>query len=113
MQRALARWFGAQGCHALVVRAMERTSIAHPAVEAIQIAASARESEAVIAPDAFAALGSLPTEAVMSACASIISEIVTLLGQLVGEDLALRLVDDGWFEPGPQRPHEPGESEQG
>ena len=110
LQRALARWFGAQGCHALLVRAIERTRVAHPALEAVRIEASAGESGAAVAPDALAALRSLPSEVVLSACASVIAEIVTLLDQLVGEDAARRIVDHGWPVAGSESPRESGES---
>jgi hypothetical protein len=112
MQRALARWFGTQGCHALLVRAIERTRVTHPALDAVKIATSAGESGVVVEPDAFEALRSLPAEVVMSACASVIAEIVTLLGQLVGEDVARRLVDHGWSESGPQSPPGDGDERQ-
>jgi hypothetical protein len=98
MQRALARWFGSQGCHALLARALERTRTIHPALEAVHVAEPGGENDAVIAPDAFAALASLPSESALAACASVIAEIVTLLGQLVGEDAARRLMDHGWPE---------------
>lgn len=104
MQRALARWFGAQGCHALLLRAIERTRVAHPALAAVEVSASPRESGVVVAPDAFAALGSLPSEVAMSACVSVIAEIVSLLGQLVGEDAARSLLDHGWPETESQPP---------
>lgn len=112
LQRALARWFGAQGCRALLVRAIERTRVAHPALEVVQIAESAGESGVVVAPDALTALRSLPSEVVMSACASVIAEIVTLLDQLVGEDVARRIVDHGWMEAGSKPPPGPGENRQ-
>jgi hypothetical protein len=107
MQRALARWFGAQGCHALLVRAIERTRAAHPGLAEIEIAASPSESGVVIASDALSALRSLPAEMAMSVCASVIAEIVILLGQLVGEDTARRLLDHGWPEDGLQPPPSP------
>lgn len=98
MQRALARWFGPQGCRALLLRAIERMRAIHPALESVRVAEPGSENEIVVAPDAFAALASLPSEAAMSACASVIAEIVTLLDELVGEDVARRLVDHGWPE---------------
>jgi hypothetical protein len=97
MQHALTRWFGPQGCRALLVRAIERTRATHPALDAVRVSEPGGESD-VVAPNAFVVLASLPSEAAMSACASVIAEIVTLLGQLVGEDVARRLVDQAWPE---------------
>ena len=109
MQRALARWFGEQGCSALLVRAMERMRVAHPALDAVQFAAQASESGVVLAPDAFAALASLPADVVMPACASVIAELVTLLGELVGDDVARSLLEQGWPESSGLRPPPGGE----
>ncbi len=97
MQHALIRWFGPQGCRALLVRAIERTRARHPALDAVRVLEPGSDRD-VFAPDAFLVLASLPSEAAMSACASVIAEIVTLLGQLVGEDVARRLVDQAWPE---------------
>jgi hypothetical protein len=104
MQRALARWFGAQGCHALLERAIESTRVAHPALDELRIAVRASESGVVLAPDAFSALGSLPADEVLPACTSLIAALVTLLGQLVGDDVARRLVDQGWPESSGSQP---------
>lgn len=100
IQRVLARWFGAQGCHALLSRALERTRSAHPVLETIHAAMPEREGGISVAPGAFAALASLPSEVAMSIFASVIAEVVALLGQLVGEDVARRLVDYTWPEGG-------------
>ncbi len=96
LQHTLARWFGIDGAHALLSRAIDKSRYAYPGLDALEVPSLARENGVDISPDTFAALRSLPPDEAMEACAAAIAEVVALLGRLVGDDVALRLVEFGW-----------------
>ncbi|HEU4585189.1 MAG TPA: hypothetical protein VFR95_05530 [Gemmatimonadaceae bacterium] len=96
LQRTLARWFGADGAHALLSRALDKSRDACPRLEAVEVPLWTLENGLAISPDTFAALRSLPPDEATEACAAVIAEVVALLGRLVGDDVASRLVEYGW-----------------
>jgi hypothetical protein len=109
LQRTLARWFGADGAHALLARALEKARGAFPGLEAVKVPSLAPEEGLAIAKDTFAALCHLSPDEAMEACAAVIAEVVALLGRLVGDDVAWRLVEHGWPEQEPEAdPKSPG-----
>lgn len=96
LQHTLARWFGVDGAHALLSRALDKSRYACPGLDALEVPSLAGENDIAISPDTFAALQSLPPNEATEACAAAIAEVVALLGRLVGDDVALRLVEYGW-----------------
>ncbi len=96
LQSTLARWFGADGARALLSRALDKARGASPGLEGVKVPSLARDNGLAISPDTFAALRSLPPDEATEACAAAIAEVVALLGRLVGDDVAARLVEHGW-----------------
>lgn len=96
LQHTLARWFGADGARTLLSRALDKARSASPGLEAVKVPSLARDNGLAISPDTFAALRSLSADEATEACASAIAEVVDLLGRLVGDDVAWRLVEHGW-----------------
>jgi hypothetical protein len=96
LQHTLARWFGADGAHALLSRALDKSRDAFPGLQSVKVPSLARDNGLAISSDTFAALRALPPDDAMEACAAAIAEVVALLGRLVGDDVAWRLVEYGW-----------------
>lgn len=96
MEHGLAHWFGAYGFHALLSRALDRSREVCPALDAVCVPPG-REDGHSISLDTFSALISLPSEVVMDACTTSIAEIIALLGRLVGDDMAWRLMEHSWL----------------
>jgi hypothetical protein len=94
----LALWFGAEGFDALLLRAMDRANNAHPA----------RDDRASPGPGALDALAerarSQPPAEADEATVAVLATFISLLGRLVGNDLAERLIEQSW--PGEARSNE-------
>ena len=89
MGSTLTRWFGPFGYHALLVRALAETRRAHPALRAVSIKGPTDPRLEGIA-HAAAAYGSTAT---VTALTDVVASVVELLGRLIGEDMAAKLID--------------------
>ena len=95
----LCETMGADGCTALFARALARTEAAHPALKSVR-----RVSEGDIALDDV--LPSVETHglaAVTEALEAFLAALIDVLGRLIGEDMALRLML--LPDPGPNSRH--------
>ena len=89
LYRELSRWVGADGCHALFTRALAETCPEYPALEKIRLHP---KSEAYIdgIADSIMAYGDPETA---TALESVLVRLVELLGRLIGDDMAGKLID--------------------
>ena len=85
----LSRWLGPEGCHALFNRALIQAGTHHQALEQIQLRAQSDRYVEGIA-EAIMAHGDAATS---SALESLLTNLVVLLGRLIGEDMAMRLIE--------------------
>jgi hypothetical protein len=91
----LGRWIGAMGYRALLDRALGLARAEHPALGGLSCHG---EEEPVVA----AAVRAHGAEEVASGMMAVVAGLIDLLGRLIGEDMALRLVDQVARErPGP------------
>jgi hypothetical protein len=96
LQRTMSRVFeslrdsmGIDGCNALLVRALARTEAEHPALKSIT-----RLNENSIHLDGVAAsIEAHGVAAVTKAIEALIAALIDALGRLIGEDMAMRLID--------------------
>ena len=92
LQRAaleLSRWVGADGCHALVKRAVSRAAQAHPILHDVQI--DTNSAPIVIAVEDV--VGAHNAAAVAAALNATLVEFFELLVRVVGEDLTMKLAE--------------------
>ena len=92
LQQQLVRWFGSDGADALLIRALDRTRSAYAVLSVVQ-----RDTivDGRLTGVAEAAATAVPG-ALVDACAALIGTVLTLVGRLVGNDLAAHLVEHGW-----------------
>lgn len=87
--RELARWLGATGCHALFTRALAHARSTHPALAEVSVEhRSAPTLEGVA--ESVRAHGAA---AVAAGLESLLVALLELLGRLIGDDMAARLVE--------------------
>jgi len=89
LYRELSRWVGADGCHALFARALAETRPQYPALEKIQLRAKSDPYIEGLA-DSIMARGDPETA---EALESMLVRLVELLGRLIGDDMAGKLID--------------------
>jgi hypothetical protein len=93
LYRELSRWVGPDGCHALFTRALAQAQVEYPALGQIQLRA---RSEPYI--DGVAAtIMAHGDAATAQALQSMLVHLVELLGRLIGDDMAMRLIDRSLF----------------
>jgi len=102
LYRNLSRWVGSDGCHALFKRALAETRAVRPALEQIQLRAHSDPYIDGVA-DALAEHGEAATA---DAFESLLFSLVELLGRLIGDDMASKLIEQSLAAPKPvaQRP---------
>jgi hypothetical protein len=89
LYRELSRWVGPDGCHALFTRALAESRTQYPVLEKIQLRARSEPYIEGIA-DSIMARGDPETA---EALESMLVRLVELLGRLIGEDMAGKLID--------------------
>ena len=89
LYRELSRWVGPDGCHALFTRALAEAGAEHPALGQIQLRA---RSEPYIDGVAEAIMAHGDT-ATAEALESMVVRLVELLGRLIGDDMATKLIE--------------------
>lgn len=90
----LARWLGANGCRALVARALKQARDDHPALDPLFLRTEPGPALGGVAES----IGTHGAAAVEAGLEALLVALVELLGRLVGDDVAARLLD-----PGPER----------
>jgi hypothetical protein len=88
LYRELSRWVGVDGCHALFTRALSQARVEHAALTPIQLNA---RSEPYIDGLA-AAIMAYGDAGTAEALESMLVRLLELLGRLIGDDMAMKLV---------------------
>lgn len=89
LYRELSRWVGPDGCHALFTRALAEAKVEHPPSAQIQLHARAHPYVDGVA-EAIMAHGDPATA---EALESMLVRLVELLGRLIGDDMAMKLIE--------------------
>ena len=89
LYQALSRWLGSDGCHALFSRAHAQARTEHAALEHIQLRA---RSEPYIDGVA-AAIMAHGDPVTAEALEAVLVHLIELLGRLIGDDMALKLIE--------------------
>lgn len=89
LYRELSRWVGPDGCHALFARALAETRTEHPALAQIQLRARSEPYIDGVA-ETIMAHGDPVTAAALE---SMLVRLVELLGRLIGDDMAMKLIE--------------------
>jgi len=89
LYRELSRWVGPDGCHALFTRALAQARTEYPALGLIQLHARSEPyidgvSETIMAHG---------DPATAEAFESMLVRLVELLGRLIGDDMAMKLIE--------------------
>lgn len=82
---------GVDGCTALLARSLARVEGAHPCLALIQ----RRDGREIHLDGVAAALETHGHAAVDSAITALLATLVEILGRLIGEDMAMRIIDPG------------------
>lgn len=89
LYRELSRWVGPDGCHALFTRALVQARADYPALERIHLQPRSEPyvdgvAEAIMAHGDFT---------IADALESMLARLVELLGRLIGDDMAMKLIE--------------------
>ena len=94
LYRELSRWVGRDGCHALFTRALAQARTEYPALEAIQLQPLSEPYIDGVA-ETIMANGDAPTA---EALESMLVRLIELLGRLIGDDMATKLIEESLAE---------------
>jgi hypothetical protein len=89
LYRELSRWVGPDGCHALFTRALAETRTEYPALAQIQLRARSEPYIDGVA-ETIMAHGDPVTAGALE---SMLIRLVELLGRLIGDDMAVKLIE--------------------
>ncbi|MCA1674547.1 MAG: hypothetical protein LC799_20945 [Actinobacteria bacterium] len=89
LRAVLTRWIGFEGYRALVDRALAQAQAEHPAVAGLQCQGGDVEGMA-------AAVGVHSAAEVREGILALVARLVDLLSRLIGEEMAVRLVEQAW-----------------
>ena len=89
LAESLSRWFGPYGYHAILTRALAEARDAHPALTAVRVRSSSDPTLDGLA-DAAMMHG---TNTIPEAITAVLSAVIELLGRVIGEDMAVHLVE--------------------
>ena len=89
LYQALSRWVGPDGCHALFTRGLAEARAEYPALAQIQLRARSQPYIDGV-PETIMAHGDAATA---EALESMLVHLVELLGRLIGDDMATKLIE--------------------
>jgi hypothetical protein len=89
LYRELSRWVGSDGCHALFTRALAQARTEYPALGQIQLRAGSEPYIDGVA-ETIMAYGDPATAEGLEA---MLIHLIELLGRLIGEDMAMKLIE--------------------
>ena len=93
LYRELSRWVGPDGCHALFTRALAQARTEYPALGQIQLRARSEPYIDGVA-ETIMAHGDPATAEGLEA---MLVHLIELLGRLIGDDMAMKLIDRSLF----------------
>jgi hypothetical protein len=89
LYRELSRWVGRDGCHALFTRALAQARAEHPALAQIHLQPRSEPYIDGVAESIMANGDAATAEALES----MLARLVELLGRLIGDDMAMKLIE--------------------
>jgi len=89
LYRELSRWVGPDGCHALFTRALAQAQPAYPALAQIKLRARSEPYLDGVAESIMAHGDAVTAEAIEA----MLARLVELLGRLIGDDMAMKLIE--------------------
>jgi hypothetical protein len=89
----LSRWVGPDGCHALFTRALAEARREHPSLDEIRLRVGSQPYIGGVA-ETVAAYGDATTAKSLE---SMLVHLVELLGRLIGDDMATKLIERSSF----------------
>jgi hypothetical protein len=89
LYRELSRWVGPDGCHALFTRALAQARTEYPMLGQIQLRARSEPYVDGVAATIMANGDAVTAEALQS----MLVRLVELLGRLIGDDMATKLIE--------------------
>jgi hypothetical protein len=89
LYRELSRWVGRDGCHALFTRALAQAQTEYPALGQIQLHARSDPYIDGVTETVMARGDPATAEAIEA----MLVRLVELLGRLIGDDMAMKLID--------------------
>ncbi len=89
LYRELSRWVGSDGCHALFTRALAQARTEYPALEQIQLRPRSEPYIDGVAGTIMAHGDAATAEALES----MLVRLIELLGRLIGDDMATKLIE--------------------
>ena len=95
LYRALSRWVGPDGCHALFTRALAQARTEYPALGQIHLRARSEPYIDGVAETIMAHGDAVTAEAL----ASMLVRLIELLDRLIGDDMATKLIEESLAEP--------------
>jgi hypothetical protein len=95
--RELSRWVGLDGCYALFSRALSQAQTDYPALEQIQISARSQPHIDGVAETIMARGDPATAEGIEF----MLERLVQLLGRLIGDDMATKLIERSLVAPEP------------
>lgn len=89
LYQSLSRWVGLNGCHALFARAHTHAKAEHPLLENIQL----RARTAPYLDGVTETIDEYGVEETVQALESMLVTLIELLGRLIGDDMAQKLIE--------------------
>jgi hypothetical protein len=89
LRAGLTRWIGSDGYGSLVDRALQQARAGHPSLAGLQCQAGDVQGVAAV-------VGVHGAAEVREGIVELVALLIDLLGRLIGEDMATRLVEQAW-----------------
>jgi hypothetical protein len=89
LRAGLTRWIGSDGYRALVDRALQQARAVHPALAGLQCQAGDVQGVAAV-------VGVHGAAEVREGILALVALLIDLLSRLIGEEMAMRLVEQAW-----------------
>ncbi len=89
LEAGLSRWIGSDGYRSLVDRALEQARAGHPALAGLQCPAGDVQGVAAV-------VGAHDAAKVREGVLALVALLIDLLSRLIGEEMAMRLVEEAW-----------------
>jgi hypothetical protein len=93
LYRELSRWVGSDGCHALFTRALAEARTEYPPLGQIKLRVGSEPYIGGVAET----VGAYGDAATAKALESMLVRLVELLGRLIGDDMAMKLIERSSF----------------
>lgn len=93
LQANMSRWFGLEGFHVLLARALDRARPVHPPLAGVTLRLNGTRSAVRLLDGLFDDLKSSSPPQALDAAVAVIAALISLLGRLVGDDMAAQLVN--------------------